>query len=246
MRDWPVRWPPYLDNNRRFRRPKKVKYWPQYLEIKNILKGLIFLYTGRIREQLAEQMEQQKVFAQRKAKITNDRNLTAEGKREPLTRIERERVGQAEKAWEKMLDTLQGMKAAEVAPLTAEEATQLAVAAQIVGSLDPKAPEADAALNAILQPFQGRIPAQRVLSSMLRKGGFDERANGLEGRIYDPDEHYNAIAFYVRDAMKQGNLSELNEAFAYLDAIDRNAPKESGSSPIEPRKPGSIPGVSMW
>lgn len=204
------------------------------------------MYTGRIREQLAEQMEQQKVFVQRKAKITNDRNLTSEGKREPLTRIERERVGQAEKAWEKMLDTLQGMKAAEVAPLTAEEATQLAVAAQIVGSLDPKAPEAGAALNAILQPFQGRIPAQRILSAALRKNGFNEQANGLEGRIYDPDEHYNAIAYYVQDAMKQGSLSELNEAFAYLDAIDRNAPKEGGASPVEPRKPGSIPSVSMW
>lgn len=204
------------------------------------------MYTGRIREQLAEQMEQQKVFAQRKAKITSDRNLTAEGKREPLTRIERERVGQAEKAWEKMLETLQGMKAAEVAPLTAEEATQLAVAAQIVGSLDPKAPEADAALNAILQPFQGRIPAQRILSASLRKSGFNERANGLEGRIYDPDELYDSLAFYVRDAVEKGSLSELNEGFAFLDAIDRNAPKKNGASPIEPRKPGSIPGVSMW
>lgn len=204
------------------------------------------MYTGRIREQLAEQMEQQKVFAQRKAKITNDRNLTSEGKREPLARIERERKTQAEKAWEKMLDTLQGMKAAEAAPLTADEATQLAVAAQIVGSLDPKAPEADTALNAILQPFQGRIPAQRILSSMLRKSGFDERATGLEGKLYDPDEHYDAIAYYVQDAMKQGSLSELNEAFAYLNAIDRNAPKESGASPIKPHKPGSIPGVSMW
>ena len=163
-----------------------------------------------------------------------------------MARIEQERKAQAEKAWAEMLDTLQGMKAAEVAPLTAEEATRLAVAAQIVGGLDPKAPEADAALDAVLQPFQGRIPAQRILSAVLQKSGFNERANGLEGRIYDPDEHYNAIAYYVQDAMKQGSLSELNEAFAYLNAIDRNAPKESGASPIEPRKPGSIPGVSMW
>ena len=204
------------------------------------------MYTGRIRELLAQQIEQQKAFAERKAKITSDRNLTAEGKREPLARIERERVGQAEKAWEKMLDTLQGMKVAETAPLTTDEAAQLAVAAQIVGSLDPQAPEADAALDAVLRPFQGRIPAQRVLSSMLRKGGFDERAVGLEGRIYDPDEHYNGLSYYIHDAVTSGTLSGLNELYAYLDAIDRNAPKESGASPIEPRKPGSIPGVSMW
>lgn len=204
------------------------------------------MFTGRIREQIAAQIDAQKTFAQRKAQIDGNRGLTAEGKREPLARIEQERKAQAEKAWAEMLDTLQGMKAAEVAPLTAEEATRLAVAAQIVGGLDPKAPEADAALDAVLQPFQGRIPAQRILSAVLQKSGFNERANGLEGRIYDPDEHYNAIAYYVQDAMKQGSLSELNEAFAYLNAIDRNAPKESGASPIEPRKPGSIPGVSMW
>lgn len=204
------------------------------------------MYTGRIRELLAAQMEQQKVFAQRKAKINSDRNLTAEGKREPLARIERERVGQAQKAWEKMLDTLQGMKAAEVTPLTAEEATQLAVAAQIVGSLDPKAPEADAALNAILQPFQGRIPAQRVIAAVLRKNGFNERATGLEGKIYDPDEHYDGLSYYIHDAVTNGTLSGLNELYGYLNAIDQNAQQESGASPIEPRKPGSIPGVSMW
>lgn len=207
---------------------------------------MIILYTGRIREQIAAQIDAQKTFAQRKAQIDSNRGLTAEGKREPLARIERERKAQAEKAWAEMLDTLQGMKAAEVAPLTTEEAAQLAVAAQIVGSLDPQAPEADTALDAILQPFQGRIPAQRVLSSMLRKGGFHERAMGLEGQIYDPGELYDSLAFYVRDAVEQGSLSELNESFSYLAAVDRNAPKASGASPIEPRKPGSIPGVSMW
>lgn len=204
------------------------------------------MYTGRIREQIAAQIDAQKTFAQRKAQIDSNRGLTAEGKREPLARIERERKAQAEKAWAEMLDTLQGMKAAEVQPLTAEETARLAVAAQIVGSLDPEAPEADTALDAILQPFQGRIPAQRILSAALRKSGFNERANGLEGRIYDPDELYDSLAFYVRDAVEKGSLSELNEGFTYLAAIDRNAPKESGASPIEPRKPGSIPGVSMW
>lgn len=204
------------------------------------------MYTGRIREQLSEQMEQQKSFAQRKAKITSDRNLTAQGQKEPLARLERERKAQAEAAWAAMLKTLQDMKSVEAAPLTAEEAAQLAVAAQIVGSLDPKASEADAALDAVLRPFQGRIPAQRVLSSMLRKGGFDERAVGLEGRIYDPDEHYNGLSYYIHDAVTSGTLSGLNELYAYLDAIDRNAPKASEASPIEPRKPGSIPGVSMW
>lgn len=204
------------------------------------------MYTGRIREQLSEQMEQQKSFAQRKAKITSDRNLTAQGQKEPLARLERERKAQAEAAWAAMLKTLQDMKSVEAAPLTAEEAAQLAVAAQIVGSLDPKASEADAALDAVLRPFQGRIPAQRVLSSMLRKGGFDERAVGLEGRIYDPDEHYNGLSYYIHDAVTSGTLSGLNELYTYLDAIDRNAPKASEASPIEPRKPGSIPGVSMW
>lgn len=204
------------------------------------------MYTSRIREQLSEQMEQQKAFAERKAKITNDRNLTAQGQKEPLARLERERKAQAETAWAAMLKTLQDMKSVEAAPLTADEAARLAVAGQIIGSLDPKAPEVDTALDAILRPFQGRIPAQRVLSSMLRKGGFHERAMGLEGQIYDPDEHYNAIAYYVQDAVKHGSLSGLNEGFAYLDAIDRNAPKESGASAIEPCKPGSIPGVSMW
>lgn len=204
------------------------------------------MFTGRIREQIAAQIDAQKTFAQRKAQIDGNRGLTAEGKREPLARIERERKARAEKAWGEMLDTLQGMKAVEVAPLTVEETTQLAVAALIVGSLDPKAPEADTALDAILQPFQGRILAQRVISAALRKNGFDEQATGLEGRIYDPDELYDALAFYVRDAVEQGSLSELNEGFAYLAAIDRNAPKESGASPIEPRRPGSVPGVSMW
>ena len=204
------------------------------------------MYTGRIREQIAAQIDAQKTFAQRREKITNDRNLTAEGKREPLARIERERVGQAKKAWESMLKTLYEMKSVETAPLSTDEAAQLAVAAQIVGSLDPEAPEADTALDAILQPFQGRIPAQRILSAALRKSGFNERANGLEGRIYDPDELYNSLAFYVRDAVEQGSLSELNEGFAYLDAIDKNAPDESGPRPIEPRKPGSTPGVTFW
>lgn len=204
------------------------------------------MYTGRIREQLSEQMEQQRAFAQRKVKITSDRNLTAQGQKEPLARLERERKAQAETAWAAMLKTLQDMKSVEAAPLTADEAARLAVAGQIIGSLDPQAPEADTALDAILQPFQGRIPAQRVLSAILRKSGFNERANGLEGRIYDPDELYNSLAFYVWDAVEQGSLSELNEGFAYLAEIDRNAPKESGASPIEPRKPGSIPGVSMW
>lgn len=204
------------------------------------------MYTGRIRELLAQQIEQQKAFAERKAKITSDRNLTAQGQKEPLTRIERERKAQVEKGWGEMLAVLQMMKNAELEPLTAEETARLAVAAQIVGSLDPKAPEADTALDAILQPFQGRIPAQRILSASLRKSGFNERANGLEGRIYDPDELYDSLAFYVRDAVEKGSLSELNEGFAFLDAIDRNAPKKNGASPIEPRKPGSIPGVSMW
>lgn len=204
------------------------------------------MYTGRIREQLSEQMEQQKSFAQRKAKITSDRNLTAQGQKEPLARLERERKAQAEAAWAAMLKTLQDMKSVEAAPLTAEEAAQLAVAAQIVGSLDPEAPEADTALDAILQPFQGRIPAQRILSAALRKSGFNERANGLEGRIYDPDTHYDGLGYYIHDAVTNGTLSGLNELYAFLDAIDRNAPKESGASPIEPRKPGSIPGVSMW
>lgn len=204
------------------------------------------MYTGKIREQLAAQIDAQKAFAQRKAQIDSNRGLTAEGKREPLARIERERRNQAEKAWAEMLAVLQMMKNTELAPLNAEETAHLAVAAQIVGSLDPQAPEADAALDAILQPFQGRIPAQRVLSAVLRKSGFNERANGLEGRIYDPDELYNSLAFYVWDAVEQGSLSELNEGFSYLAAIDRNAPNESGPRPIEPRKPGSIPGVSMW
>lgn len=204
------------------------------------------MFTGRIREQIAAQIDAQKTFAQRKAQIDSNRGLTAEGKREPLARIERERKAQAEKAWAEMLDTLQGMKAAEVAPLTTEEAAQLAVAAQIVGSLDPKAPEADTALDAILQPFQGRIPAQRILSAALRKSGFNERANGLEGRFYDPDTHYDGLGYYIHDAVTNGTLSGLNELYAFLDAIDRNAPEASEASPIEPRKPGSIPGVSMW
>ena len=204
------------------------------------------MYTGRIRELLAQQIEQQKAFAERKAKITSDRNLTAQGQKEPLARIERERKAQVEKGWGEMLAVLQMMKNAESEPLTAEETARLAVAAQIVGSLDPKAPEADTALDAILQPFQGRIPAQRVLSAVLRKSGFDGRANGLEARLYDPDTHYDALAYYVREAVEQGTLSELNEGFAYLDAIDKNAPDESGPRPIEPRKPGSIPGVSVW
>ena len=121
------------------------------------------MYTSRIREQLSEQMEQQKAFAERKAKITNDRNLTAQGQKEPLARLERERKAQAETAWAAMLKTLQDMKSVEAAPLTADEAARLAVAGQIIGSLDPKAPEVDTALDAILRPFQGRIPAQRVL-----------------------------------------------------------------------------------
>lgn len=204
------------------------------------------MYTARIRELLSQQIDQQKAFAQRKEKITSDPNLTVQGQKEPLARIERERKAQAEKGWGEMLAVLQMMKNAELEPLTTEEAARLAVAAQLVGSLDPKAPEADTALDAILETFQGRIPAQRILSAALRKSGFNERANGLEGRIYDPDELYDSLAFYVRDAVEQGSLSELNEGFAYLAAIDRNAPKESGASPIEPRKPGSIPGVSMW
>lgn len=204
------------------------------------------MYTGRIRELLAQQIEQQKAFAERKAKITSDRNLTAQGQKEPLARIERERKAQVEKGWGEMLAVLQMMKNAELEPLTAEETAQLAVAAQIVGSLDPKAPEADTALDAILQPFQGRIPAQRVLSAVLRKSGFNERANGLEGRIYDPDEHYDGLSYYIHDAVTNGTLSGLNELYGYLNAIDQNAPQESGASPIEPRKPGSIPGVSVW
>lgn len=204
------------------------------------------MYTARIRELLAQQIDQQKAFAQRKAKITSDPNLTVQGQKEPLARIERERKAQAEKGWGEMLAVLQMMKNAELEPLTTEEAAQLAVAAQIVGSLDPKAPEADTSLDAVLETFQGRIPAQRIISAVLRKSGFNERANGLEGRIYDPDELYDSLAFYVRDAVEQGSLSELNEGFAYLAAIDQNAPKESGASPIEPRKPGSIPGVTMW
>ena len=204
------------------------------------------MYTGRIREQIAAQIDAQKTFAQRKAHIDSNRGLTAEGKREPLARIERERKAQAEKAWAEMLDTLQGMKAAEVAPLTTEEAAQLAVAAQIVGSLDPKAPEADTALDAILQPFQGRIPAQRILSAALRKSGFNARATGLESKIYDPDEHYDGLSYYIHDAVTNGTLSGLNELYGYLDAIDRNAPDKSGPRPIELRKSGSIPGVTMW
>lgn len=202
--------------------------------------------TGKIRELLAAQMEAQKTFAQRKAQIDANRGLTAEGKREPLQRIERERRTQAENAWAEMLATLQDMKAVEAAPLTSDETARLAVAAQIIGNLDPKAPEVETALDAVLDAFTGRIPAQRVLASALRKNSFVDRAAGIEGRIYDPDEHYNALAYYVQDAVTQGTLSGLNEAFAYLDAIDRNAPNKSGARPITPRKPGSIPGVSMW
>lgn len=204
------------------------------------------MYTGRIRELLSAQMEAQKTFAQRKAKIDTNRGLTAEGKREPLQRIERERRAQAENAWAEMLATLQDMKAVEAAPLTSEETARLAVTAQIIGSLDPKAPEVDAALDAVLDAFAGRIPAQRVLASALRKSNFVDRATGIEGRIYDPDEHYDAIAYYVQNAVTQGTLSGFNEVFSYLDAIDRNAPSKSGARPITPHKPGSIPGTNVF
>ena len=202
--------------------------------------------TGRIRELLGEQIEQQRAFAQRKAQINSDPRLTAQGRREPLERLENERKKQAAQAWGDMLSTLQTMKNAEAAPLTAEETAQLATAAQIIAHLDPNGKGVDAPLDAVLSPFRGRIPAQRVLTSVLRKSGFFEKATGLENRIYDPDEHYNALAFYAQSAVENGTLSELNESFAYLAAIDANAPTDTSTAPVVPTNPNATPGVSVW
>lgn len=202
--------------------------------------------TGRIRELFSQQIEQQRAFAKRKAQITSDPRLTDQGRAEPLARLERERSAQAGKAWGDILATLQAMRDMEAAPLTAEETAQLATAAQIIAHLDPNGEDVDAPLDAVLAPFRGRIPAQRVIASALRKHGFTERAGGIEGRIYDPAQHYNALAYYAQGAVEKGTLSELNESFRYLDAIDNNAPTDTGSAPIVPTNPNTAPGVNYW
>lgn len=195
------------------------------------------MYTSRIREQLQAQMDKQATFATRKANISKDMNLTPQGKKEPLARIEAERKQQAQTAWAEMLDTLQKMRDAEERTIPEAVAPHLAATCQIIASIDPQAPGVDAALDSVLNAFSGRLACQRVLSAALRKAGHTGYAIGLDNRIYDPMEHYAQIAGYLQKPILDGCLSGLNEAFAYLDAIDRNAPAAQEAPALVPATP---------
>lgn len=187
-----------------------------------------------LRKQLEAVTQMQNSYGEAVKKVRSNQMWADGYKESELKKLDQHREQFAREKWKAILSTLQAMKESEERAIPLGD-PELLCAVQILGAAGQSL-DGDLILN-ICDRFKGRNASQQLLGKVLRSAGKLGEAQHVENNIVGTNEFYDHVAQAMKKAVMAGTFGNLNEGYAYLEALENSLPEDQApATPIVDEK----------